>query len=178
MRVVVVYESIFGNTREIAERIGVGLRPAGEVDVLHVAEASHPIVAEARLLVVGAPTHAHGLASDHSRAQAHTTAVKDGLRLEPRADGPGVREWLESLGDGDGGLGAAFDTRVHWPAALSGQASHVIGRRLRRRDFVLLTAPESFLVDMHNRLLVGEADRAQSWGARLAAMLTSHASPV
>jgi hypothetical protein len=35
--------------------------------------------------------------------------------------------------------------------------------------FVPAVPPESFLVDEHNHLLSGEAERAKKWGASLAA---------
>ena len=69
MFVGIVYESLFGNTRDIAEAIAAGIREAGpEADVVccPVGEAG-PELARADLLVVGAPTHFLGLPSARSR---------------------------------------------------------------------------------------------------------------
>ena len=72
---------------------------------------------------------------------------------------------------------AAFDTRIDAPAALTGRASKGIAKRLRRCGFDLVAEPESFLVDKHNHLLEGEAERARAWGAALAsATVNAHAA--
>ncbi len=65
MRAVVVYESMFGNTHEVAERIASGLAARYEVTVLPVGEAIAQILPDIDLLVVGAPTHVHGLSRQH-----------------------------------------------------------------------------------------------------------------
>ena len=53
MRAVVVYESMYGNTREVAEAIGGGLGTSLDVSVLPVSQVSPEAVAEAGLVVVG-----------------------------------------------------------------------------------------------------------------------------
>ena len=62
MHVVVLFESLFGNTLEVAEAIADGARaadPTAEVACLRVAEADLEKVRAADLLVVGArPTFA------------------------------------------------------------------------------------------------------------------------
>ncbi len=67
-----------------------------------------------------------------------------------------------------GASAAAFDTRIDGPATLTGRASKGIARRLRHHGLELIAGPESFLVDKHNHLLDGEADRAQEWASKLA----------
>jgi flavodoxin len=65
MRAVVVYESLFGNTRRIAEAIAEGSRsqqPPADVACVPVTEVTAAIVGGADLLVVGGPTHMRGLA--------------------------------------------------------------------------------------------------------------------
>jgi hypothetical protein len=111
MRAVIVYESMYGNTHLIADAIGAGLSAAFDVTVLPVAAASPDALADASLIVVGGPTHAHGM----SRAATRGAAVKAAdnpaspLRIEPEADGPGLREWFGSL-DIYPVKAAAFDT--------------------------------------------------------------------
>jgi Phage integrase family len=62
VRGVIVYESMFGNTHAIADAIGKGLEPMLEVVVVPLAEAGRERLGDADLLVVGGPTHFHGIA--------------------------------------------------------------------------------------------------------------------
>ena len=170
MRTVIVYESMYGNTRVVAGEIADGLRVAYEVTVVPVAEATADLVAGADLLVVGGPTHMHGLSSASSRRMAAQGAAKDGseLRLDPDAGGPGLRDWLNDLGRRDG-LAAAFDTRINGVPAFTGRASRPIAKLLKRHGYRLIGAPESFLVSSQNTLLDGEAGRARRWGMTIGA---------
>ena len=99
MRALVVYESMFGNTHVVASNIADGLRSDFEVTLVPVAEASWDLIADADLLVAGAPTHMHGLSSRSTRRMAAQAAAKEGsgLRMAPGADGPGMRDWLRNL---------------------------------------------------------------------------------
>lgn len=178
MRALVVYESMFGNTHVVADHIGAGLAAAFEVTVTPVEGAGPPAVAGADLLVVGGPTHAHGMTSVPSRRSAAEMAAKDEhLDLDSDAEGPGLRDWFHTLGRSEGSLAAAFDTRAGAPALLTGRASRGIARRLRHHGYRLVTDPESFLVDKENRLLGGEDERARSWGAHLAELAAALAMP-
>jgi len=173
MHALIVYESMYGNTHAVAEGIAGGLRPLGEVRVVPVHEATDDVVAWADLVVVGAPTHVHGLTRASTRKNAIERAAQPGseLSLEPDAEGPGVRDWLGSLAKVDHKPGAAFDTRAEGPALLTGRASGSIASGLRHHGFKLVAKPESFLVDKQSKLVAGEAERASQWGARLAAYL-------
>jgi hypothetical protein len=169
MRALVVYESIYGNTHTIADRIAAGLADRFDTTAVAIGALSPANAAEVDLLVCGAPTHVHGLPRPSSRRSAVESAGKDPrLEVAAGADGPGVREWLATLGPADGQLAAAFDTRMTGPSVFTGRSSRVIARRLRQRGRVLAVAPESFLVDKHNRLLAGEPERAEAWGRSLA----------
>ena len=172
MHAVVVYESMFGNTHVIADHIAEGLRSRLETTVVAVQDATDDVVAGADLLVVGGPTHVHGMSSHRSREGAKEIAAKDDdLELEPDAEGPGLRDWFDGLADGRSGHAAAFDTRVHATAILTGQASKGIAKRLRRHGFDLVAEPESFFVDKENHLEPDEAERAEAWGRSLAEVL-------
>lgn len=168
MRALVVFESMYGNTRVIADNIADGLRASHEVTVVPVAGATRELTAAADLLVVGGPTHMHGMSNAASRKMAAEAAHKEGsgLRMDPDAAGPGLREWLNGLGDGHGPA-AAFDTRINGVPAFTGRAGRGIARALRQHGYVLVTAPESFLIGKHNTLLDGEDSRARSWGSAL-----------
>lgn len=166
MRALVVYESLYGNTRVVAERIGDGLRHGAEVEVASVHDVTRAQVQAADLLLVGGPTHVHGMASPKTRLAAKQSVEKQDstLRLEPDAEGPCLREWFLGAGALSGKRGAAFDTRMHGPALVTGRASKGIANRLEERGCDLVRAPESFLVDKGSCLMAGEADRAEAWG--------------
>ncbi len=171
MKAVVIYESMYGNTHLIADDIGAGLGKAFDVTVVPVAQASPEILADADLVVVGGPTHAHGMSRAATRKAAVEAASKPvgPPKIEPDARGAGLREWFGSLGHYTV-KAAAFDTRIDAPAAFTGRASKRIAENLRAHGFELVTVPESFLVSRQDRLEPGENARARQWGARLAAI--------
>lgn len=175
MRVVIVYESMYGNTHEIADAIARGLWHENDVTVVPVGQARADLLDGADLVVVGGPTHVHGMSRANSRQAAVEQARKPGnlLTLDTgmAADGPGLRDWLGSLGQlGDHGpYAAAFDTRLGGPAVFTGRASTAIAKLLRRHGLTLVAPAKSFLVTRENRLRSGEKNRAYTWGQQLAA---------
>jgi hypothetical protein len=172
MKAVVIYESMYGNTHQIANAIGEGLRPVAEVVVVPVGEADAELVKSADVVVVGGPTHAHGMSHASTRKGAVDAAEKPGsdLVLDPDADDPGLREWFASL-DRVFTSAAAFDTRFDLPAAITGRASKGIARNLRHHGATLIAEPESFFVKKDNHLEPDEETRAREWGAQLARSL-------
>ena len=178
MRAVIVYESMYGNTHLVADAIGTGLGTAFDVSVVPVSHADPAVLADAGLVVVGGPTHAHGMSRAATRKAAVEAADKPAspLETEPDALGPGLREWFGSLGQCPA-KAAAFDTRFHGPAPLTGRASKGVARLLRAHGFDVVAEPESFLVTKQDRLEPQETTRAREWGAKLAATLTSSRVP-
>lgn len=169
MRALVIYESMYGNTRAVAAAIAEGLRASFDVDVVAVGSAQSPVITDADLLVVGGPTHMHGLSRASSRKAAVEAAHRPGgPKLEPEAEGPGLREWLDDLPTGGGEAFAAFDTRLRGIAAFTGRAGLGISSRLRRHGYRQVAPPESFVVDKQNQLVPGELQHAVMWGRRLA----------
>lgn len=170
MEAIVTFESVYGNTRAIAEAVADGLRSVGEVKVV-----SHDELGEADtdLLVVGAPTHMHGLPTTFSRKMAARASEEEHLELDPSAtSGPGIRARLSGL-KGEGRSAAAFDTRGDANPAMTGSAARSIAKRLRRRGFELVAEPESFFVeDAEGPLADGELDRAREWGRTLASRVS------
>jgi len=168
MRALVVYESVYGNTRAIAEAIAEGLGSLGDVEVKSVYETADADPDAVDLLVVGGPTHMHGLTSSLSRRMAIQAGEEDGVQIEPGArDQRGLRQWLAER-SGDGRKAATFDTRLDRSAALTGTAARGIARRLHGGAYELLDKPESFFVeDAEGPLAPGELDRARAWGAKL-----------
>ncbi|NUP50401.1 MAG: flavodoxin [Catenulispora sp.] len=170
MKALIVYESMYGNTRAVAEAVAEGLSPAYETEVKPVTETTADDVGRADLLVVGAPTHVHGLPRPATRkSAAETAASDDALALEPTAQQTGLREWFEHLDRGAGKRAAAFDTRLSAPPLFTGRASVSIAKHLRKSAFEAVGEPTSFLVDKQNHLLDGELERAQAWGRQLVA---------
>ena len=172
MRAVVVYESMYGNTHLVADAIAVGMAPVGEVEVVPVDRATGEVIDGCDLLVVGGPTHVHGMSTALSRKGAADDAAKPDrdVSLDPDAEGTGLRDWF----DGVAGLppkAAAFDTRMQGPAALTGRAPKGIAKRLRRHGCTLVDEPTSFLVTKENHLVDDEASHAIAGGAQLAARL-------
>ena len=173
MRAVIVYESMFGNTRAIARVIAEGVGP--DVRVLGVAEADAREAEGADLIIVGGPTHWSRMSRPSTRKSALKAVRQPGsdLVLEPGADiGPGVREWLDTF-DLFQARAAAFDTRYKASAAIFGRASKGIARALSHHGLTVMVSPESFLVDWKSHLLPGETDRARAWGAQLATIVES-----
>jgi menaquinone-dependent protoporphyrinogen IX oxidase len=91
MRAIVVYESMYGNTHQVADAIGAGLGTAFDVSVVPVSQTGPDVLAGADLAVVGGPTHAHGITRAATRKAAVEAASKpvSGLKIEPTAIGPG-----------------------------------------------------------------------------------------
>lgn len=178
MKALIVYESMFGATRAVAEAVAEGLGGRYRTDVERAADVAGPAMADSDLLVVGSPTHAWSVprASTRKGAPAYVTRSGGGLILQPGADvAPGVRELLESVAVLHHNA-AAFDTRISMPHFFTGRASRRIARLLRQRGCHVVVPPESFLVDRASHLLPGELERARAWGESLAQ--TSLATPV
>lgn len=176
MMILVVYESSYGNTHLIADAIGEGLGKVAEVEIVPVAKASKELVDRADLVVVGGPTHAHGMSREQTRQAAVDATHQPGsqLHLDPDAEGAGLREWFDTLGSVTASA-AAFDTRVDAPALLTGRASKGISHQLRRHGFREIAEPMSFLVTKANTLAVGQLAAAYKWGEQLAATVTAGA---
>jgi hypothetical protein len=171
MRALIVYESLYGNTHIVANCIADGLREGYEVSVVPVNRATIDLVNDSDLLVVGGPTHMHGMSSASTRKMAANAASKQGsgLTLEPDCVAPGLRDWLPAISHGHSAPAAAFDTRLDGAPMLTGRASLGIAHRLRRHGYRIALAPESFLVTKQSTLMTGEAIRARGWGVALAA---------
>jgi hypothetical protein len=170
MRALVVFESMYGNTKAVAEAVAEGLSTVLGVDVTEVGRAPAAIGADVGLLVVGGPTHAFSM----SRASTRRDAADKAGRPVVSA-GPGIREWLEALpAPATPVAAAAFDTRVRRPR-VSGSAAKAADRRLRGRGLSPAAGPETFWVlGSQGPLADGEVQRARDWGVTLARRVTPH----
>jgi flavodoxin len=157
LRAVVVYDSQFGNTLQIARAIASGLGEHGSVEVVAASEAVARPPSWPELLVVGGPTQRHGMS-------------------------PTLRAFVESLPRDSlrNTRAALFDTRYRMATLLSGSAASQAAGRVRRAGCRLVAAPESFFVERDRppdeqrrrhgleRLEAGELERAADWGRTLA----------
>ena len=88
MRAMVVYESVFGNTRQVAEAIGDGLRSSfDEVEIREVGSAERHID-RIDLLVVGGPIHAWRMTREFTRKAAREQASGSAVL----SNGIGIRD--------------------------------------------------------------------------------------
>lgn len=166
-RALVVYESIFGNTKHVAEAIGRGLASRYDVALLEVSHA--PAAPEGyQLLVVGGPIHAFGMTRDATRQDARQQAFEKGVPVV--SPGVGVREWLAALPAGAAkGPAAAFDTGMKLGWFVVGSAARGEAASLRAHGYALVAPPEHFLVQgVDGPLRDGELERAEAWGAAVA----------
>jgi hypothetical protein len=166
MGALIAYESMYGNTRAIAEAIAEGWGDDARACPLH--EAGVPETG-LDMLVVGGPTQIHGMTTSFSRRLAINAGLKEGhVAVEPGAVGaPGLRRWLRGLPDGAAGRAAAFDTRLGGSVEKTGSAAHGIARRLDKAGY-RVEWTESFIVSGGDGPLApGELDRARSWGAKM-----------
>lgn len=162
-RALVVYESMFGNTKAVAEEVAAGLAEHVPVEVVEVGTAGRRLEGDDLLLVVGGPTHAFSMSRPSSRENARKEAAQPLV-----SEGPGLREWLERLQHHAGVTTATFDTKVRRPH-LPGSAARAAQRRLVRRGFPSAAEPETFWVTANRGPLAeGERERARAWGERLA----------
>lgn len=152
MRALVVYESFFGNTQDIAKAIAAGLQMKYEVVIKSVDDCNPKELRTCDLLVIGSATR--------------------GFRPSP-----GTQAFLRSIEPRDvSGLAiAAFDTRIdlesiksrvfRWIVKTGGYAAERISRVLDQKGAILATKPKGFLVlGKEGPLKEGELERAGEWG--------------
>lgn len=159
MDVLMVVESMFGNTRHIGEEVAKGLADAGaSVRLVSVADAPAAIDEFFGLVVIGAPTHNRGLSTPATRAQAS----KEGAPALAK----GVREWLGSEAFPTTATVAVFDTCTSrsW---LSGSAAKAAVKALARVGVAAVA--QTFLVrGAQGPLQPGQLEAARTWGRGLA----------
>jgi hypothetical protein len=166
---VVVYESHWGNTEAIARAVAEGIGP--EARALTTDEASASSIAEADLIVAGAPVIGFSLASDKMRDSMANGSSK--TPSPPDLSHPSMRSWLRGLPPGRG-CSAAFETRIWWsPRGATGD----IERGLRSAGYVPVAKAAKFVVEgSYGPLRDGELERARQWGAELKETLASTAT--
>lgn len=175
MSALVVYESMYGNTDGLAHAIARGIEDVMPVTVENVNHTSAISLRTVDLLVVGGPTHLHGLSGQNSRAAAISSASAS-LPLDVDAAGTGVREWLADITT-SARYFAAFDTRIDMPRWMTGAAAPQISRLLRAQGLEAIVPPEDFLVTDETKLVSTELLRATTWGRDLALAASARLAP-
>lgn len=161
MIAVVIYDSLYGNTAQIAQAIGDGLSSllgtAGSVEVVKVGDAHPNRLAGFNLLLVGGPTH----------GSRPSPAMHAFLKRIPKASLVGVRF-------------AAFDTRTDMDKLTGatrvfgkifdrfGYAAPKIASSLANAGGQMAAPPEGFIVKgTEGPLEDGELERARAWAIRI-----------
>jgi flavodoxin len=157
MKTLIVYDSFFGNTKQVARAIGDALQHQADVEVRQVAEIDSEHLADCEVLIVGSPT----------RAFSPSPNIKAFLKELPRQSLEGVKI-------------AVFDTRISMDDVDSpilppmikvfGYAAEPIARQLQRKGGVLAVPAEGFFVNGTEGLMKkGELERATAWAQRIIA---------
>jgi flavodoxin len=155
MDILIIYDSVFGNTEKIAKAIGGAIQPQDAVATLRVSEVKPEQLKGVRLLVVGSPT----------RGFQATEGIQKFLKAMPDGALKGMRV-------------AAFDTRSGVDEVKSGIlrflmksfgfAAPKISDRLTKKGGELAAPPEGFIVTgTEGPLKEGELERAAGWAASL-----------
>jgi hypothetical protein len=169
-RALVVYESIFGDARTIAEAVARGLADRYDVDVVAAREAPKHIPYDVGLLVVGGPNHGFSMPRQSTRE-----AAIDQYGADIDDTRTGLHEWLEAVRLPAGVRAAAFDTRMDHPKVVVAfdHASRTERKLLERHDATIVAPAEHFRVtDTEGPLADGEVERAVRWGRTLAGKLS------
>jgi flavodoxin len=151
MKTLIVYDSVFGNTEQIAQAIGNSLSFKENVETLRVSEVKPEQLIGLELLIVGSPT----------RVFKPTKAIMYFLNKIPLNGLKGVKV-------------AAFDTRISTAdvnsrflnivVKLFGYAAKPITYKLEKKGGSLIIPPEGFFVkDSEGPLKDGELERAVDW---------------
>lgn len=164
MKALVVYESMFGNTEQIARAVATGLSESVDVQLAEVADAPAAPDPEVALIVAGGPTHAFSMSRENTRADAISKGASEGEQEF------GLREWMAALPSGPHTEKmATFDTKIKSMRHLPGSAAKSAAKAASRHGYESVSKAESFYVDdVNGPLLDGEVDRARAWGRQLA----------
>ncbi len=155
MNALVVYDTVYGNTEQVARAVADVLGTGANTRLVRVSEAAGLDLAGIDLLVLGSPTH--------------------GWRPTPA-----MREFLDRLPEGSlRNLPAAvFDTRLRGIRVLTGSAARSLAKTVERMGVRLVLPPESFVVvRSEGPLAEGELTRAMEWARALVERVAAQAKP-
>jgi flavodoxin len=155
MKTLIVYDSVFGNTAQVAQAIGAALGPQGNVETLPVSQVTVEQLRGLDLLIVSSPT----------RGFRPTEAISKLLKTLPKNQLDDVQV-------------AAFDTRI-WLTTIDssvfrlivdkgGYDASTLANALKKKGGQLLAPPEGFLVTgEQGPLKEGELERAAEWASQI-----------
>ncbi len=161
MNACVIYDSVYGNTEQVARAIAQALGSPETVAVLRAADVQPARLAGVQLLIVGSPTQRF----------RPTAPIGNLLQAIPANGLKGVKV-------------AAFDTRLAWSTieqtpvlaffvrlfGAGAYAARSIADRLKGKGGWLAVPPEGFVVTgMEGPLAAGELERAAGWARQIVA---------
>ena len=157
MKALIVYDSFFNNTEQIARAIGEGLGGEGEVGIIRVSEAKPEQLPRVDILIVGSPTRAF-------RPSPATSAFLRGI---PREGLVGVKVAAFDTGLAMDDIGSPV---LRFLVRIFGYAAKPISGKLKGKGGEVIVPPEGFFVaGTKGPLKEGELQRAADWGKRIAA---------
>lgn len=145
MKTLVVYDSLYGNTEQIAKAIGEAI--PGEARVLRMDQVTAADIEAVDLLFIGCPTHG---SMPSEAAQGLLEKVGPPARKDAKA--------------------ATFDTRLTWGFLQRwGFAAPKMADTLKEKGWTLAGTPGGFFVKGLRKgpLKQGEADRAAAWAKEI-----------
>jgi flavodoxin I len=154
MKAIVIYDSLYGNTEQIAKAIGAAL--GNESKVVKAGEAKAADIAPYSLVIIGSPT----------QGGRQTAAVKTFLDSIPP----------EALKDK---RFAAFDTRAkNFFVKMFGWAANRIEAAIKEKGGNVTAQPQGFFVKgTKGPLMDGELERAATWAKSIAAGVPTSQMP-
>jgi flavodoxin len=149
MKILIVYDSMYGNTEKVAKAIGSAI--TGEVKVVRVGEANPSDVGSVEFLIIGSPTQGF-------RATKAVQIFLEGIPKDT-LKGMKVAVFDTRMSETDTGRGLRFIMKV------GGYAAPRLAETLKKKGGSLAALPEAFFVkDKEGPLKEGELERAANWG--------------
>jgi flavodoxin I len=156
MKILILYDSVYGNTQQIAMAISKSISSGIKAEAVHIKDVMPGQLTGLDILIVGSPTQAF----------RPTKTVTEFLDKIPPNGLKGIKV-------------AAFDTRISLNdvdsrflkvmVKLFGYAASPISIRLKKKGGKLVIPPEGFLVNKtEGPLKEGEIERAAEWGSSIA----------
>ena len=156
IKALIVYDSYFNNTEQIARAIGDGLREEADVEICRVGDAKPEQLAGFDLLIVGSPTRAF-------RPTPATTAF---LNKIPKNSLRAVKVAAFDTGLAIDDIGSPI---LRFFVRIFGYAAKPISGKLKGKGGKVVIPPEGFFVTgTKGPLKEGELQRATDWGRRIA----------
>jgi len=158
MKALVIYDSVFGNTEQIAQAIGKALGSQKDIEILRVSNVKPEQLTGLKLLIVGSPT----------RQFRPTAAINNLLKRIPKN---GLRDVKVAAFDTRFTMSAIEESRVlPFFVRLFGYAAKPISDRLKKKGGDLIIPPERFFVEgVEGPLKEGELERAADWTKQIIA---------